>query len=83
MLKSDDLSVGTSAVELTQNIDVDQEYALHIVATDSGFTIGDASVTPTNGVPVPAEPLRLQSGTRVYGVFASGTHAVHVLAYSA
>lgn len=88
MLKSDGVAVGTTPTELTVNVDVDGEYVL-LIRPDFGspeVQIGDSAVAYGAGLPLAAGvafELRLQAGTRVYGVVQSGSKTVNVLAYSA
>ena len=87
MIKGDVFAVGTTAVDLTANVDVDGEYMLHIQADISSalFYIGGSGLAGDAGWPVASgteSVFRLQAGTRVYGICNTGAKTVRILAYS-
>ncbi len=88
MIKGDVFLVGTTAVDLTANVNVDGEYVLHIQPDVSAavFYVGGSGLAGDAGLPVASATelvIRLQAGTRVYGICNTGTKTVRVLAYSA
>ena len=89
MLVSKTVSVGTTAIDLLDGVDLEgQEYTIRITG-NSAVRIGGADVTSTNGVPLTGElstgplQLTLQGGQRLYAIAPGTGFLVHFIAVSA
>ncbi len=75
MFKSDQVTVGGTAVELTANFNTDQDFELTLRFEGPGqLWIGDSTLDPAvNGYPLRDETavMRLK-GNKVYGIVTSG-----------
>jgi hypothetical protein len=81
-VQAEQVPVGTTAVDLTDLVDLgDRAYSVAVTPTVDLF-VGPAGVTAATGYKVPAGStlgIDLTSGERLYGITASGTGTAYVL----